>query len=58
LSRHSDCGGVAQFALVLMNLLRDQDTADYVETGYWSGRAIAEAHPAVVCREARKKRGP
>ena len=36
-------GGAGQFALVPMNLLRGRTGADYVETGYWSQKAIAEA---------------
>jgi len=36
-------GGAGQFALVPMNLLRGKAGADYVETGYWSQKAIAEA---------------
>ncbi len=36
-------GAMAQFGLVPLNLLRGREAADYVETGYWSGRAIKEA---------------
>jgi phosphoserine aminotransferase len=36
-------GAYAHFALVPMNLLRGRGTADYVETGHWSRRAITEA---------------
>ncbi len=36
-------GGAGQFSLVPMNLLRGKSVADYVETGYWSQKAIAEA---------------
>ena len=36
-------GGAGQFSLVPMNLLRGKGAADYVETGYWSQKAIAEA---------------
>ncbi len=36
-------GAYAHFALVPMNLLRGRERADYVETGHWSRRAIAEA---------------
>ena len=36
-------GASAQFALVPMNLLGVRRQADYVETGHWSRRAIAEA---------------
>ena len=36
-------GGAGQFSLVPMNLLRGKAGADYVETGYWAQKAIAEA---------------
>jgi phosphoserine aminotransferase len=36
-------GGAGQFATVPMNLLRGKSAADYVNTGQWSIRAIAEA---------------
>jgi len=36
-------GGSAQFAMVPMNLLRGKKTADYLNTGEWSKKAIAEA---------------
>jgi phosphoserine aminotransferase len=36
-------GGSAQFAMVPMNLLRSKKTADYLNTGEWSKKAIAEA---------------
>jgi phosphoserine aminotransferase len=36
-------GGAGQFATVPMNLLRGRAAADYVDTGQWSIRAIAEA---------------
>ncbi len=35
-------GASAQFSLVPMNLLRVKRRADYVETGHWSRRAMAE----------------
>lgn len=35
-------GATAQFSLVPLNLLGPKSGADYVETGYWSRRAIAE----------------
>lgn len=37
-------GASSQFAMVPMNLLRDVDTADYINTGTWSKKAIAEAN--------------
>ncbi len=36
-------GASLQFAQIPMNLLRGRSTADYVNTGMWSGKAIAEA---------------
>ena len=36
-------GATAQFAMVPLNLCREQGAADYLHTGYWSGRALAEA---------------
>jgi phosphoserine aminotransferase len=36
-------GASTQFAMVPMNLLGSKDTADYINTGYWSKKAIAEA---------------
>jgi phosphoserine aminotransferase len=36
-------GATAQFALVPMNLSHPGSTADYVNTGHWSAKAIAEA---------------
>lgn len=36
-------GATAQFASVPLNLLGKKNTADYIETGTWSTKAIAEA---------------
>ncbi|RMG01367.1 MAG: 3-phosphoserine/phosphohydroxythreonine transaminase [Nitrospirae bacterium] len=36
-------GASSQFAMVPMNLLRGKKTMDYLNTGYWSKKAIAEA---------------
>ncbi len=36
-------GATSQFAMVPMNLLRGKKTADYINTGQWSKKAIAEA---------------
>jgi len=36
-------GASSQFAMVPMNLLRDTNKADYINTGAWSKKAIAEA---------------
>ncbi|QEW05686.1 3-phosphoserine/phosphohydroxythreonine transaminase [Nitrincola iocasae] len=36
-------GASSQFAMLPMNLLRGKQTADYINTGIWSKKAIAEA---------------
>lgn len=36
-------GAQAQFALIPMNLLGDKKSADYVDTGQWSKKAVQEA---------------
>jgi phosphoserine aminotransferase len=36
-------GASLQFALIPMNFIRESDTADYVNTGTWSTKAIKEA---------------
>ena len=36
-------GATSQFAMVPMNLLRGKNTADYINTGAWSKKAIKEA---------------
>ena len=36
-------GATAQFAMIPMNLLRGKATADYINTGQWSEKAIKEA---------------
>ena len=36
-------GASAQFAIVPLNLLRGRKAAHYVDSGYWSGKAITEA---------------
>jgi phosphoserine aminotransferase len=41
-------GAAAQFSLVPMNLAAPQSTVDYINTGHWSQRGIAEA--ARYCR--------
>jgi phosphoserine aminotransferase len=43
-------GATAQFAAVPMNLAAAGSTADYVNTGHWSGRAIREAGRFVEVR--------
>lgn len=55
-------GASLQFAQIPMNLLRGKSTADYVNTGMWSGKAIAEAKKycdvnVVATDEANKFRG-
>ena len=36
-------GASSQFAMVPMNLLAEQQNADYIHTGIWSGKALKEA---------------
>ena len=36
-------GASSQFAMVPLNVLRDRNSADYINTGAWSKKAIAEA---------------
>ena len=36
-------GAHSQFAAIPLNLLRDKETADYLDTGIWSRKAITEA---------------
>ena len=36
-------GAHSQFAAIPLNLLRSKDSADYLDTGIWSRKAIAEA---------------
>lgn len=55
-------GASLQFAQVPMNLLRGHNTADYINTGMWSGKAIQEAKRycdvnVVASDEANKFRG-
>jgi phosphoserine aminotransferase len=45
-------GALTQFTTLPMNLLGKHDTADYVETGYWSRRAISAASPWTRIRVA------
>jgi phosphoserine aminotransferase len=35
-------GATTQFSMIPLNLLRDKKTADYINTGVWSKKAIAE----------------
>lgn len=37
-------GATSQFSAIPLNLLRDNESADYVNTGAWSKKAIAEAN--------------
>jgi phosphoserine aminotransferase len=37
-------GATSQFSMVPFNLLRGNNKADYVNTGFWSERAIVEAN--------------
>lgn len=36
-------GATQQFSMLPMNLLREGQSADYIHSGYWSGKAIHEA---------------
>src|SRR5437762_6789149 len=36
-------GATTQFAMVPINLMNENNTADYIDTGVWSKKAIAEA---------------
>lgn len=36
-------GATAQFAIIPLNLTRPESVADYIDTGHWSKKAIAEA---------------
>ncbi|HUO54509.1 MAG TPA: 3-phosphoserine/phosphohydroxythreonine transaminase [Rhodoblastus sp.] len=50
-------GASAMFALVPMNLLRQGEAADYIETGLWSRRAARAAQPWGVVRVAASGEG-
>jgi len=45
-------GATQQFAVVPLNLLKPGQSADYVVTGHWSKRAVAEAKPLGTVRVA------
>ncbi len=49
-------GATLQFAAIPMNLLRGKKSADYVNTGEWSKKAIKEA-PALRRRQHHRKFG-
>jgi hypothetical protein len=55
-------GATAQFAAVPMNLAAAGDSADYVNTGHWSGRAILEARRfvdvGIAADESRIRQAP
>ena len=44
-------GASSQFAMVPMNLIRDGASADYITTGQWSKKAIAEAKRFIAVNE-------
>ncbi len=50
-------GAFSHFALLPMNLCNQHEHADYVETGHWSRRAIAEALPWIDVRLAAQGNG-
>jgi len=37
-------GASLQFSMIPMNILKDGETVDYIDTGVWSTKAIKEAH--------------
>jgi len=45
-------GSTKQFSMVPRNLCRDKKSADYIQTGYWSQRAIEDAQKFVHVRLA------
>ena len=45
-------GATPHFAMVPLNLAREGQSADYIHTGYWSDKAMAEAAPLVNVRIA------
>ena len=45
-------GASTQFAMVPLNLLREGESADYVNTGSWSSKAIEQARLVARCRVA------
>ena len=47
-------GASAQFAVVPLNLAGADSTADYIDTGHWSQKAIAEARRYCSVRIARR----
>lgn len=49
-------GAIGQNALLPMNLLRGKSSADYIDTGEWSKRSIAEARHFCVARVAASSR--
>jgi phosphoserine aminotransferase len=50
-------GASLQFAMVPMNLLSKGETADYIETGSWAEKAIAEARRVGMVNVAATSRG-
>jgi phosphoserine aminotransferase len=45
-------GATAQFAIIPLNLTRPESVADYIDTGHWSRKAIAEARRYCTVRIA------
>ena len=45
-------GASTQFATIPLNLLREGESADYIDTGTWSTKAIKEARIVARCRIA------
>ncbi|SDK42904.1 phosphoserine aminotransferase apoenzyme [Methylophilus rhizosphaerae] len=45
-------GATQQFSMLPMNLLRNGESADYIHSGYWSGKAIHEAEKSGRLQQA------
>jgi phosphoserine aminotransferase len=50
-------GASAQFAIVPLNLTRPESATDYIDTGHWSKKAIAEARRYCTVRVAAQAQG-
>jgi len=49
-------GATQQFAQIPMNLVAEGDSADYIDSGHWSAKAISEAAPYVKVNVAASAR--
>jgi phosphoserine aminotransferase len=50
-------GATAQFAIIALNLTRPESVTDYIDTGHWSKKAIAEARRYCTVRVAAEAGG-